>query len=308
MTGRTSPPLWPDDQALGDVDGSMYQMKSGHRYVISGTLAAVRPNIVNMGRVAMTRYILDHAPGSVPVAFTTDNIDAILSRRSVSMSEKAHRLMREIVNQLDGRPGRWSWGDSTAWSYELLRRACVDQSDEINWLLKYLAKLGWIEVSLHSSGANITLPVEGLIAFEAEAEQTFSRNAFIAMWFNDDMLTAYENAIVPAVSRWGYEPIWIDRQQHNNKIDDEIISEIRRAKFIVADFSCGPDGARGGVYYEAGFASRLGKPVIFTVRASDLDRVHFDTRQFNHIVWETEEQLRMALENRIGATIGECRS
>ena len=147
-----------------------------------------------------------------------------------------------------------------------------------------------------------------MIAFEAEAEQTLSRKAFIATWFDDDVLTAYENAIVPAVSRWGYDPIRIDRREHNNKIDDEIISEIRRAKFIVADFSCGSDGVRGGVYYEAGFASGLGKPVIFTVRASDLNRVHFDTRQFNHIVWETKEDLRVVLENRIGATIGEYRS
>ena len=113
MTDRTSQPLWPDDEPLSYIDGSMYQMKSGHRYVISGSLAAVRPKIVNEGRVAMTRYILDHAPGGVPVAFTTDNIDEILSRRRVSMVEKSHRLMREIVSQLRGRPGQWSWENGT---------------------------------------------------------------------------------------------------------------------------------------------------------------------------------------------------
>ena len=42
-----------------------------------------------------------------------------------------------------------------------------------------------------------------------------------------------------------------------NKIDDEIVAEIRRSKFIIADFSHGSDGARGGVYFEAGFAHGL---------------------------------------------------
>ena len=36
---------------------------------------------------------------------------------------------------------------------EIMRRAYIDLGEEIIWLLKYLAKLGWIELSLHSSGA-----------------------------------------------------------------------------------------------------------------------------------------------------------
>lgn len=46
----------------------------------------------------------------------------------------------------------------------------------------------------------------------------------------------------------------IGSKEHSNKIDDEIIGEIRRSAFIVADFT----GHRGGVYFEAGFAMGLG--------------------------------------------------
>ena len=46
-----------------------------------------------------------------------------------------------------------------------------------------------------------------------------------------------------------------------DKIDDEIIGEIRRSRFLVADFTHGDKGARGSVYYEAGFAYGLGLPV-----------------------------------------------
>ena len=64
-------------------------------------------------------------------------------------------------------------------------------------------------------------------------------------------------------------------------------------------------GARGGVYYETGFAHGLGIPVIFTCQKNGLDEVHFDTRQYNHIVWETPEELRNQLAKRIAAVLGD---
>ncbi|HUN96136.1 MAG TPA: hypothetical protein VMU69_07850 [Bradyrhizobium sp.] len=103
----------------------------------------------------------------------------------------------------------------------------------------------------------------------------------------------------------------IDKKEHGNKIDDEIIAEIRRSRFIVADFTCALIGkskfreavARGGVYYEAGFAQGLGIPVIWTCRADCIDYVHFDTRQYPHIVWSETTELRSKLTNRIRAII-----
>ena len=97
----------------------------------------------------------------------------------------------------------------------------------------------------------------------------------------------------------------IDRKPDVDKIDDEIIAEIRRSRFLVADFTHGDKGARGGVYYEAGFAYGLGKPVIYTCRADMVDYLHFDTRQYAHILWETPEELREGLKNKIVARIGE---
>ena len=33
------------------------------------------------------------------------------------------------------------------------------------------------------------------------------------------------------------------------------------------------------------FRSLLDIPVIFTCRSDKIDQIHFDTRQFNHVVW-----------------------
>ncbi|MHA1752116.1 MAG: hypothetical protein ACTSYZ_07075 [Candidatus Helarchaeota archaeon] len=126
-----------------------------------------------------------------------------------------------------------------------------------------------------------------------------NNNAFVAMWFDDSVQKAWEKGIKPAIKETGYNPIRIDLQEHNEKICDRIIAEIKKSSFMIADFT----GQRGGVYFEAGFALGLGIPVIWTCRDDDFDNLHFDTRQYNHIKWATPDELKKKLINRIDAVI-----
>lgn len=127
-----------------------------------------------------------------------------------------------------------------------------------------------------------------------------SKRAFVAMWFAQEMWPFWEGGFQPGIEQaGGFTAIRGDLQEHNDDICDRIVGEIRRSRFVVADFT----GNRGGVYYEAGFAQGLGIPVIWTVREDWLGKIHFDTRQYNHIHYETSEELRNALKNRIMATI-----
>ena len=59
-----------------------------------------------------------------------------------------------------------------------------------------------------------------------------------------------------------FTAVKIDGVEHINDINDEIIAQIRRSRFMV----CGLTGYRGGVYFEAGFAYGLGLDVIYTCR------------------------------------------
>jgi hypothetical protein len=125
--------------------------------------------------------------------------------------------------------------------------------------------------------------------------------AFVAMWFSAEVQAAFTDGLKKGIMAAGYSPMRIDNSEHNNKIDDEIIAEIRKSRFLVADFT----GSRGGVYFEAGFAVGLGMPVIWTCRKDKLDTdLHFDTRQYNHIDWQTPAELAERLQHRIEATIG----
>ena len=60
-----------------------------------------------------------------------------------------------------------------------------------------------------------------------------------------------------------------------------------------------------GVYFEAGYAQGLGIPVIFSCRKDEIDdkKVHFDTRQYNYIAWESIDNLKQRLIERIRAAI-----
>jgi len=128
-----------------------------------------------------------------------------------------------------------------------------------------------------------------------------NNRAFVAMWFDKSMNDYYKDGIKKAIEDAGYVPVRIDLQDFNEKICYEIIAEIKRTKFMIADFS----ELRSGVFFEAGFAKGLGREVIFTIREADVEqlKLHFDTRQYNHIVYDSPEDLHKKLYNRICATI-----
>ena len=79
---------------------------------------------------------------------------------------------------------------------------------------------------------------------------------FIAMWFDSKMKNA-KTRIISAIQESGYTPMIISDKEHNNQIVPEILYEIRRSAFLVADLT----GHRNGVYYEAGYGHALGASV-----------------------------------------------
>jgi len=170
-------------------------------------------------------------------------------------------------------------------------------------LLRELASRGWIssfqEGEFVPSCFNLTLEAWEIIE-NLRPETKDSKCVFVAMWFDPSMDTFYESGIRRAVEEAGYTPVKMNLIEFNGKICDEIIAEIKRCKFIISDFS----GQRGGVYFEAGYAMGQGKTVIFIVKEKDVTNLHFDTRQYNHIVYNSPEELYEKLYNRICATIG----
>jgi hypothetical protein len=103
------------------------------------------------------------------------------------------------------------------------------------------------------------------------------------MQFSEEMQRVYHQGFEVAVKSAGYQPMLISNKEHANKIDDEIIAEIRRSAFLVADFT----GHRQNVYFETRFAIGLGLQVVWTYKKNEIAALHFDIRQYNCIAWRT---------------------
>ena len=151
----------------------------------------------------------------------------------------------------------------------------------------------------------VKVTVDGRSHIEEEKVNVDSAQGFIAMWFDDSMKAASRDGIEPAIVDAGYSPMRIDAKLDINKIDDEIVAQIRRSRFLVADCTHGDTKARGSVYWEAGFAYGLGIEVIYTCRKDKAKDLPFDTRQFSHIIWETPADLRSQLKERVSARLGD---
>jgi nucleoside 2-deoxyribosyltransferase len=135
---------------------------------------------------------------------------------------------------------------------------------------------------------------------QLESSGHSSERAFVAMSFDPKQDAVYDHVIRPAIIAAGYSPVRVDRVTHNEKIDDFIISEIRRCRFVVADFT----DQKTGVYFEAGFGYGLGRRVIWMCNKSETKLLHFDTRQFYHILYDDFDKAREDLTTRIEALEG----
>ncbi len=230
--------------------------------------------------------------GSEPVLVTTKNVDGLLDATPQNILEKVDKLLEYLGLKSDFYGQRVNV-DCEA-DYPL---AYAKNCMEMLHLVSYMNDCGYLE---QPGGNYCILRVPGWQRLEELRRQpSDTHRCFVAMWFADELDSAYKNGIERAISDAGYQPIRVDQVEHVNKIDDFIIAEIRRCKFLVADFT----GQRGGVYYEAGFAHGLGRPVIMLCKKDQVEKLHFDIRQYNFILWESPEELYKRLYDRIRAVI-----
>ena len=115
---------------------------------------------------------------------------------------------------------------------------------------------------------------------------------FIASAFERaDVDVIYDKVVVRLLRGLQIQPRRVDREIHNDDIDDKIIELIDAADFCIADLTY----ARPSVYYEAGYAWGQAKPVIYIARKDHFkpkdedkegnERIHFDLQMKNIISW-----------------------
>jgi len=184
---------------------------------------------------------------------------------------------------------------------ELISAIAAKDMFEILQLNQLLSELEYIEVT--SADYNkIRINAKGWQRINELSKPSYSSDStFIAMWYNP-LTAGFREASIQAVTACGYKPVIVDDTEFNGFIMDEVITLIRQARFLIADLTCMPEednktnpmvsgGVRGGVYWEAGMAYGMGKPVIQTCMDNEESnrRIHFDLNQYRTIFWKENE-------------------
>lgn len=243
-------------------------------------------------KAKISGFIRDEVGSGGHPDLTRSLISQIRQRPTLALTDRLDRLLRWAVKKQQVVHQTFRLG------VELIAHTHSQEMREVLALLSHMEQRKLI-LRVSIDGVYQVTP-DGFIEMERAQQSSTSRNAFIAMWFNASMSDARNNGLMLGVRNAGYVPIVVNNVEHINRIDDEIVSQIRRSKFLVADFT----GHRGGVYFEAGFAMGLGMPVLWTCRSDELSELHFDIRQYNCIDWSSPEELATRLQRRIEAVVG----
>lgn len=323
MSERPICPIWRTPAQLaqhGRLGWRVDSPRTGGEYSITDRALMMLQRSEDRQRARLTSWLIEQRRLGEPCpAIDLEQLNIAKQARNLSVQKRSDNLLRYILTKThhigtifcferdrssiedpEGGPGARRLWEMLAWSESL-------KVEELEYLMDYLVSATWLQPERGSAAHDCCrLTVRGY-GYLDEIDRAIpnSAQAFVAMWFHKSMNPVWNEGIRPAIQEAGYEPIRIDQRDHLNKIDDQIITEIRRSQFLVADFTHGADGPRGGVYYEAGFAHGLNLPVIFTCQSDALDAVHFDTRQYPHIVWQSPDELRERLLRRISAVLGD---
>jgi hypothetical protein len=277
-------------------DGEHQECPRCGEFKISGSALAMimgRGETEEKIRAKISGWSRDQNRAGTTPEINSGIFENIVSRPIPSLIDRATRLLIEAGHKHELATS-FNIGEP-----RFLAATYSSNEEDLYLLMRILYQRGFIENQTDDGNAYIS--PDGYIELDnIFRHPSNSLQGFIAMWFDTCLGDAYINGFHKGVMDAGYNPVRIDRVEHINRIDDEIIVQINASKFVVADFT----GHRGGVYFEAGYALGMDLPVFWTCRKDHLNNLHFDIRQFNCIDWESPQELAERLSKRIEAVLG----
>lgn len=258
------------------------------------------------GMILNGKFPKEYSNAKGPV-LDNEKLESIIRNAIIPLTpeEKINSLLSYLhsLQEFEGAQINWPDGEDRQ---DLAKRLYFKNYQELVFYLFTLLEKGLISGRDASTkdGADligIRLTYEGLAkVIDISESGAQSNRCFIAMSFSDSQKET-RDAIRLAVKNCEYDAILIDEQHIDSDvtINDALIAEIRKSKFVVADFT----EHKHGVYFEAGFALGLRKPVIYLCRKEDFENTHFDTNHYLHIVYESLDELTDKLKTKIEAWI-----
>lgn len=273
--------------------------RCGYYHAGESFLCSTSPSYSIEEMILFSGYIRNTSSKENPLFLngeTYNKIPEIVSPyKRLTVTQKINNLIKFIYDKAD-KPYK-----QILIKPDEIYRFYVQSIDDFYMIINYLTAQNYIRNPSHT-GAQSTfwVTVEGWRKYESLKEVNInSKKVFVAMSFDSELKSIFTDFIKPACKECSFEAERVDSKEHNEKICDKIIAGINESRFVIADFTQN----KHGVYFEAGYARGLGIPVIWTCSDNFKEELHFDTRQYNHIIWKDGNDLKEQLVNRIKASI-----
>lgn len=193
---------------------------------------------------------------------------------------------------------------------------------QLGKFLEGMRHFGLVTTEGLRGGAHLKLRLSPKGWEKSQELRSDGNQAFVAMWFAEDMLGSVYPSIKEALEECGYSSFIVSDSEEVDKIDDQIVAGIRESRILIADLT----GLRPNVFYEAGLAQGLGLQVHFTCNSSymghyvkcqpdskkapsvksapwfeQVSNSAFDVRQYPMILWDNPDDLKRKLTQRLKA-------
>jgi len=247
------------------------------------------------GRTLLS-YTIRKMQGDEPPTLDNQIIKTVLENpRLPSLKEQQNNLVLYLGNQRC--PGELVEEESG----ELIAVVGSINYSGLNFIIDHLKQSDLLTTAKNSSEQRImSLTMKGWERYdEIQRGNIDSKKAFMAMPFNNPTLDEVYKHFKLAITQTGFDLLRIDERPKAGLIDDRLRVEITTSRFLIAELT----DENHGVYWEAGFAEGLGRPVIYTCEKTYFEKVktHFDTNHHLTVIWE-ENKIDEALE-KLKATV-----
>jgi hypothetical protein len=221
--------------------------------------------------------------------------------RDTDLATKSEYLMRYM------RRKSKSLSETVLFTPNELSVGFCSNKNELLFCLKYLASKGLIEEDAahkQQQAFPYRLTPAGWAALDSHVPSQGKPMAMVCLIPGKEPDLFWTQGISAGITQAGLTAVRADSKECANKITDEIIVGIRKARCVVADLT----GQSPLVYFQAGLAMGLGKPVFWTCEAAELadKKLMVDTRQQVVTPWTRDKLPEFAarLATRIEASLG----
>ena len=147
----------------------------------------------------------------------------------------------------------------------------------------------------------VVLTLKGFEVYEElKKGKSKSNQVFMALQYDNELAANfYKNFLTPALKEFKLD---LKDLRDSSKIDSLLVAqmeaEIRQSKFLIADITPVDGKHNANVYWEAGLARGLDKPVLYLCEASKFEKLPFDTNGFLHVKYDlsSEEKVKDAIK------------